>query len=227
MTAVLDTIESKPLVQKRVYAPQVESAEKIILRGVSWVTYENLLEDLMDNSSVRLSYNEGNLEIMTESFNHGKFTRILGQIVVFVADLFEIDFVAGGSTTFRKEKTRKGFEGDDSFYFENARFVRDKEEIDLTTDPPPELVVEIDLTHPSLPKFPIFADIGVKEIWRFDGDEVKFYRLENNDYIEVTESVCLPDIKSETVTELLFAAREMKRSDWLKLAYEKINGGEN
>lgn len=121
-----------------------------------------------------------------------------------------------------KEKKKKGFEGDASFYFKNAELVRTKDEIDLNTDPAPELVVEVDITHGSLQKFPIFAGLGVEEIWRFDDEIVKFYRLENEKYQEVSESVCLPKVKSETVTNLLFAAQNMKRLDWLKLVKESI-----
>lgn len=92
----------------------------------------------------------------------------------------------------------------------------------MSKDPPPELVIEIDITHGSLPKFPIFAGLEIEEIWRFDGEGVKFYRLQNENYAEIGTSVCLPNVKSETVAELLFAAQKMKRFDWVKLIHQKI-----
>ncbi len=70
--------------------------------------------------------------------------------------------------------------------------------------------------------FPIFSALGIEEIWRFDGEGMKFYRLQGENYEEVTESVCLRGVKSETVTELLFAAEEMKRSEWLKIIHKLI-----
>jgi Uma2 family endonuclease len=196
--------------------------EKIILHGISWQTYENLLADNADNPTVRLFYDDGNLEIMTESFKHGKYSRAIEAIIMAIADELEIDFLAAGSTTFKKSKDKKGFEGDGSFYFKNADNVRGKSEIDLATDAPPELVIEVDITNPSLPKFPIFASLGVEEIWRFDSLDILFYRLQNTEYVKVKESVCLPKVESKVVTNLLESGFEMKRLDWLKLIRQSV-----
>ncbi|MDQ3375114.1 MAG: Uma2 family endonuclease, partial [Acidobacteriota bacterium] len=146
----------------------------------------------------------------------------LSELITEIARILEIDYEGAASTTFRQEKKKKGFEGDSSFYFKNADVVRAKKEIDLSVDPAPELVIEIDITHGSLPKFPIFAGIGVEEVWRFDGKKTKFYRLQKDDYKEVLESVCLPNVNSQTVTQLLFAAQQMKRSEWLRLVHESV-----
>jgi Uma2 family endonuclease len=176
----------------------------------------------MGKRSLRLTYDDGDLEIMVVSYKHENYSFTLGEIVSTISDWLELDFVAAGSTTFRGEKKKKGFEGDGSFYFKNAQVIRGKSEIDLNIDPPPELIIEVDITHGSLSKFPILAAIGVEEIWRFDGEEMKFYRLQGEGYEEVTESICLRGVKSETVTELLFAAEEMKRSEWLKLVHRLV-----
>ncbi len=190
---------------------------------MSGIGRTRLVEDLMGKRSIRLTYDGEDLEIMVVSYKHANYSRYLELTVAAIADLYEIDFVPAGDTTFRLEKKRKGFEGDGSFYFKNAETVRGKSEIDLSGDPAPELVVEVDITHGSLSKFPILAAIGVEEIWRFDGAGVIFYRLRNEeDYEQVAESVCLPGVKSETVGELLFAAEEMKRSEWLKLVHRLI-----
>jgi Uma2 family endonuclease len=196
--------------------------EKIILHGISWQTYENLLADNADNPNVRLFYDDGNLEIMTESYKHGNYAHLIELIVVTLAETLEIDFEGAGSTTFKKSKTKKGFEGDGSFYFKNAEIVRGKDTIDLNFDAPPELVIEVDITNPSLPKFPIFASLEIEEIWRFDGLDVRFYRLQNAEYIEVSESICLPTVESKVVTNLLESGFEMKRIDWLKLIRQSI-----
>ncbi|MGI8668670.1 MAG: Uma2 family endonuclease [Aridibacter sp.] len=225
MSAVLDrpkTIAAKTRQSKKVEKQKV--VEKVVLRNISWETYESLLEEQAEKSSVHFYYNNGDLEIMVESYKHGRYSSILSELVIEIAAKLEIDSVGAGSTTFKREKKQKGFEGDASYYFKNAELVRAKDEIDLSKDPSPELVLEIDITHGSLSKFPIFAGLGVEEIWRFDGEEVLFYRLENEDYKEVSESICLKGVKSETVTELLFAAQEMKRFEWVKLIHKTIEG---
>ena len=143
--------------------------EKLILHDISWETYNSLVQDQMGKSEIRLSYDSGDLQIMVESAKHGKLAGILGEIVSEIGDLLELDFITAGSTTFRKDKGRKGFEPDDSFYFQNADRIRRKDDIDLSIDPPPELIIEVDVTSPSLPRFPIFAEVGVSEVWRYDG----------------------------------------------------------
>ncbi|MBA4122820.1 MAG: Uma2 family endonuclease [Acidobacteria bacterium] len=214
-----------PKVEPRIKQPPVEkerTVERVYLQDVSWETYRQIVEDQMGKRSLRLTYDDGDLEIMVVSYKHENYSFTLGEIVSTISDWLELDFVAAGSTTFRGEKKKKGFEGDGSFYFKNAQVIRGKSEIDLNIDPSPELVIEVDITHGSLSKFSILAAVGVEEIWRFDGEGMKFYRLQGENYEEVTESVCLRGVKSETVTELLFAAEEMKRSEWLKLVHKLI-----
>lgn len=221
MNAVLELPKTSLGVKEGSFVRE-EIVERVYLSDVSWETYHRLVEDQMGKRDLHLTYNSGDLEIMVVSYKHGNYSSYLELIVAAIADMFEIDFVPAGSTTFKREKKQKGFEGDGSFYFKNAELVRAKNEIDLNVDPSPELVLEIDITHDSLSKFPILAALGVEEIWRFDGDEVKFHRLENENYKEVSESICLPNIKSEIVTDLLFAAQELKRMDWVKLIHQKI-----
>lgn len=219
-TAVLQ----KPRVKKP-KAPQISdlpASQKIILHNVKWETYEQILSDQADISGLHVYYNNGDLEFITESFKHGETASLLALIVAMLAETLEIDFVPSGNTTYKREKNKAGFEGDGSFYFKNAEAMRGKSKVDLKIDPPPELVIEVDVTNPSLPKFPIFARLGVLEVWRYDGIEVKFHRLQGKSYIEVAESVNLPGVTGETVNRLLDANGEMKQFEWLKLVRGSI-----
>ncbi len=222
MSAVLDlpkTTDSQITFHGKI---ENDVVERVILHNISWETYEKLLAENQDVVNPRFSYSDGDLEIMVLGYQHEVLKHRLSELLVEIARVLEIDYEGAASTTFRKEKKKKGFEGDGTFYFKNAELVRTKNKIDLSKDPPPELVIEIDITHGSLPKFPIFADLGIEEIWRFDGQEVEFYRLQNQDFSKVNESICLPGVKSETVTELLFAAQDMKRLDWIRLIHQKV-----
>lgn len=219
-TAVL----TKPKVKKP-KTPTVSDlppSQKVILHNVSWQTYEQILSDQADISGLHVYYNDGDLEIMTESFKHGETASLLGLIVVILAETLEIEFATAGNTTYKREKNKAGFEGDGSFYFENADVMRGKEKVDLKIDPSPELVIEVDVTNPSLPKLPIFARLGVNEIWRYDGATVKFHQLRGKSYTKGAESICLPGVTSENVTSLLNANREMKQLQWLKLVRESV-----
>jgi len=157
--------------------PPVATDEKIILRGVSWQTYEHLLNDFVGRPSVRLAYDKGTLEIMVVSYGHERLKTIIGDLVVPLAFELDIDYEAAGSTTFKRESLGAGFGGDESFYFTHLEQIRQRPELDLSQDPPPDLVIEIDISSPSLSKFPIFAALGIPEIWRFHQNRLLIYRL--------------------------------------------------
>src|SRR5438132_197622 len=85
----------------------------------------------------------------------------------------------------------------------NIDAIRDNEGIDLTVDSPPDLVIEIDITSPSLDKFPLYAAVGVPEVWRYDGTHVTMYCLAGEHYVEVTHSTVLPPLTNERATRFL------------------------
>ena len=97
-----------------------------------------------------------------------------------------------GSTTFNREDLERGFEPDASFYIRNEALIRGKRRIDLNVDPPPDLVIEVDITSPSLDKFPIYARPGVPEVWRYDGERLTIYELRSEEFVEVAVSKILP-----------------------------------
>ncbi len=216
MSALIDTMS------KKFTNTANDIVERVILHGISWETYERILSEHTEVSDRHFSYCNGDLEIMVLDYKHEKFKHLLSELVVEIARILELDYEGAASTTFRKESKKKGFEGDATFYFENAEIIRGKNEIDLMIDPSPELVIEVDITQGSMPKFLIFADLGIKEVWRFDAEKVSFYRLEKNSYKEIDESICLPKVQNQTVTNLLYSASDMKRLDWIKLIHEAV-----
>lgn len=188
----------------------------VVLRDVSWRTYESLLEDLADRSSPRLTYDRGTLEIMSPTKQHEKFNRALALLVDTACDELGLDVESLGSTTFRREDLQRGFEPDSCFYFANAGLIRSREKIDLSVDPPPELVIEIDITSSSLPKDSIYANLGVPEVWRYDGRTLRIGRLEAGDYIEFPESVALPVLTVEALTRFVELSKTAKRPELLR-----------
>ena len=168
------TETDQPLVH---HAPPPAVGQRVILHGVSWETYERLLADFQDSHAAHFAYDQGALEIMVLSLKHETFNRTLATLVEIVAEEMQGDVINAGSTTFRRADLSKGFEPDTCFYIQNVERVRGKDEIDLTVDPPPDLVIEIDITSPSLNKFPIFAAMGIPEVWRYDGKTVTIFTL--------------------------------------------------
>lgn len=190
--------------------------QRVTLHNVSWETYERLLADLQDSSAPRLTYDRGTLEIMSPSSEHERYNRTAAQIVEELAVEMDINIDSLGSTTFRREDIDRGFEPDSCFYIRNAARVRGKKRIDLSDDPPPDLVIEIDITSPSLAKFPIFAKVGVPEVWRFDGTRLAIYEIAGGDYQERDTSIAFPKVTAADVTTFIKESETMDRPEWVR-----------
>jgi Uma2 family endonuclease len=190
--------------------------QRVTLHNVSWETYERLLADLQDSSVPRLTYDRGILEIMSPSSEHERYNRTVAQIVEELAVEMDMNIDSLGSTTFRREDIDRGFEPDSCFYIQNAARVRGKKRIDLSADPPPDLVIEIDITSPSLDKFPIFAQAGVPEVWRFDGGRLAIYELTLGAYLERDASIAFPSVTSAHVTSFIRESETMDRPEWVR-----------
>ena len=192
------------------------TAQSVIIDGVSWKTYECLLADCGDSHAARMAYDQGKLEIMAPSFPHERLKTLLTDLVVAMATGMDIDFEQAGSTTFRREDVGRGFEPEASFYMQHVAAIRGNTSIELDTDPPPDLIIEIDITHPSLDKLPIYAMIGVPEVWRYDGQHLVMYRLVNNQYQQTATSLALAGVAHRDITRFLEASEEMSRVAWIR-----------
>ncbi len=212
-----------------VLEPTIQAEQKVILHDVSWETYERLLAEHQESSTTRFTYDRGTLEILILSVKHEKLKEKLMTLVGAMAEALDIDIEGAGSTTFRRRDLAHGFEPDACYYITSASLVRQKDELDLTIDPPPELVIEIDITNPSLNKFPIFAALGVAEVWRHDGAQITIFRLAAGAYDEVDASALLPGVTAALINQMLAASRTMKRGDWVRLVRASVQnptGGE-
>ncbi len=194
---------------------QVVIEEHVILRDVSWQSYELLLKDHEDQSTPRFIYNERTLEIYMPSQKHEKKTEFLADIIKTIAEEREIEILSLRSTTFKKDSTQKGVEPDGCFYLQSYDKVFGMEKIDLEQFPP-DLVIEIDIFSPSINRFPIYAEFKVPEIWRYANDEVKIHLFDGETYAENAESRALPKITGELLTYWLTESETIKRSAWLK-----------
>ena len=197
---------------------------RVTLRNVGWETYELLVEEDPDRSAPRFFYDQGVLEIVSPSFEQEQIARVVASLVEELVVELDIDVVGAGSTTFKREDLSRGFEPDASFYLlENAARVRGKRRISRDAgDPPPDLVVEVDITSPSASKLPIYARLGVAEVWRHDGDRLAILRLRQDDevehYVEVPESALLAParVPGESLTRLIEEGLTLGRPAWTR-----------
>jgi Uma2 family endonuclease len=141
--------------------------ECIHLSGISWQTYETLLKELSDRR-LRLTYNRGTLEIMAPSPEHEFGKKVIGRFVETLAEETDLQIYPLGSTTFSRPEL-SGAEPDECFYIDQIGAVQGKKRLDLTEDPAPDLVIEIDVTSSSANRLQVYADLGVAEVWIYNG----------------------------------------------------------
>lgn len=162
--------------------------QRFVLHAVSWEGYETLLREIGDRH-LRLTYDNGDLEFMTLSFGHENAGEWIGRLIFFLAIEWSLAICSGGSTTLKKAIRKKGLEPDKCFWIEHESAVRGKKEWDADTDPPPDLVVEVDISRSSLNRLSIYAALGVPEIWHFDGQSFRVMTLSSaGEYVERSKS---------------------------------------
>ncbi len=190
---------------------------RIVLSNVSWKTYECLLADYTNSSVPHFTYDRGLLEIMSPSTEHEEDTNTLALLVEIVTEELAIDVRNVGSMTFKRRDLQRGFEPDTGFYIRNYERVRSRRQIDLTVDPRPDLLIEIEVTSPALPKFPLYAQLGVPEVWRADGGRVSIHRLEGETDVGVAESVARPPLTGAVLTRFVRESRSLRRTAWKRV----------
>jgi Uma2 family endonuclease len=158
--------------------PASLTGQRLVLHAIDWRTYARLLRVFDGRSSVRLTYDRGALEIMTISPEHEWYKRMLGRFIEAITEQLCLALAGYGSMTFRRRRRLRGLEPDQCYWIANEATMRGRTHIDLTVDPPPDLVVEIDITSSSLNRMGIYSILKVPEVWCFDGQTLRFRLLQ-------------------------------------------------
>lgn len=187
----------------------VLSAEtRTVLEHVRWDTFVELAEQRR-GSVPRMTFDGGVLELMSPRRQHENIGRLLGRLVETYTEVREIEIQSVASTTFKRKDLQKAFEADESYYIEHAELIRPKEEVDLTIDPPPDLVIEVEITSSAIHKLKLFAAMGVPEVWRHDGEKLQMFELAGAEYTPCERSRPLPELTAITINGILERRFEM------------------
>jgi len=182
---------------------QIQREQRFVLRGVSWPTYE-ALRDAPENYHVRMTYDRGDLEIMSPSKSHERYAYFIGRLIDVWTEELNIDVQSCRIMTFKREDLDRGLEPDNCYYVEHEPQMRQKTELDLAIDPPPDLAIEVEVSAPVIRKMPLYAAFGVPEVWRFDGETLQVHRLNPAGQYEPRDgSVCLPRFPIAQVLDVL------------------------
>ncbi|MEA5468092.1 Uma2 family endonuclease [Spirulina sp. 06S082] len=181
---------------------QGKITQRVVLPNVSWQTYQVLLVDLGDRRSTRLAYDRGVLEIIMPSDIHEINKHLLERIIIALTEEFDMPIRGVGSVTLNREDLQRGAEPDAGFYIQNAAKIRGTK-IDLEIDPPPDLIIEVDINSSSSRRFQIYQDLGVSEIWRCTKKTFKIYQLEAEKYVSCDRSPTFPDVPATLIKQWL------------------------
>ena len=197
MPTTADTIDYLDAIE------HLPSGATLRLINISWNEYEELLSKLGDRAGLRVSYDEGRLQIMSPTPEHEEYKESILRLAQVLADEMNIVLETRGSATYRRRRKAKGVEPDTSFYVQHAAQMIGKRQIDLEVDLPPDVVVEIDLSSESSSKFSIYAALGVPEIWLYDGQQAHMYQLTEGSYQETPHSLAFPVLTAAALMNFL------------------------
>jgi Uma2 family endonuclease len=171
---------------------RVQPGQCVLLENVIWQEFEAIIDELGEHRNSRIAYSQGTLEIMVPLPEHEKVKVIVGDLVKIILDELDLSWESFGSTTFKREDMAAGIEPDDCFYIQNYKLMIGKDRIDLSIDPPPDLVIEIDVT--SKTQVSAYRALKVPEIWRYIQGKLEISLLQENEYIQSETSLVFPTL---------------------------------
>ena len=174
-----------------------------LMHDVSWELYELLLDTLPDHR-MRHTYDRGTLEMMSPLQRHESIKRMIGRLIETLAYELDLPIKSVGSTTQHRKSVRRGLEPDESYYVANERAVRGKLDYDSDRDPPPDLVIEVDVRRPAVERMAVYAALGIPEIWRHDGNrKLSFHRLASGKYELIERSDAFPYLAPDDISAFI------------------------
>ncbi|MEM9906429.1 MAG: Uma2 family endonuclease [Cyanobacteria bacterium P01_D01_bin.44] len=181
----------------------IQSPDRVVLRNISWQSYQSLMHDLEQEPAIRLTYDQGTLEIRMPLDPHETYKKLIGRLIEAATEELGLEIRSLGSRTCDREDLKKGLEPDQCYYIQNEPLVRGVDQIDLDLLPPPDLAVEIDITSSSLNRFEIYQALKVPEIWRYDSQIFEIHHLQAGEYVVRSQSKAIPCLGTEDILHFL------------------------
>ncbi|WP_066381889.1 Uma2 family endonuclease [Anabaena sp. CA = ATCC 33047] len=186
-----------------------QSAEtRSLLYNISWQTFKTMLAEMGTERSYRLAYDNGTVEIMTPLILHENSNRLIEGFVFVLCEELGLEIKRSGSLTLTRDDLKRGAEPDSSYYIQNEALVRNKENIDLAIDPPPDLVLEVEYSRSAIDKLKLYAAMGVPEFWRYNGSTFRIYTLVEGQYSEAEISLTFAPVPVREIPQFLVAAKQ-------------------
>jgi len=194
------TVLEQPLQQPNTDA---EGAQRFIFDGADWNFYESVGRNLGERR-VFATYYKGRLEVATVSFLHERITDLLVIMVRVLAEETSLPLGGAGMTTLKRMDLDSGVEPDSSFYTTHELQMRGKSKLDLTTDPPTDRAMEVEVTRRLGARKSIYRDLGVPEVWVYSVDGgLTVLSKRDDSYIPCDKSPTFPIISPAEMSQFV------------------------
>jgi Uma2 family endonuclease len=170
----------------------IPAEQRFRVSGIDWKGYL-AISDAFDQRPIRVTYDQGEMELMTLSPRHERAKTLLARLVETLTEELAIDIASYGSMTCRQEDLERGFEPDECYWISHEDAVRGRDHIDFEHDPPPDLAIEVEISRSTMNRLRLYASLGVPELWRWDGERLRVNLLgDDGQYHESDQSVAFP-----------------------------------
>ena len=176
-------VSTAPIVPQPI--PQPIGERRVVFRHLNWQRYQAIRHALGERRSTRLTYNQGTLEVTMPLEDHEFAVRLIERFILILVVEMGMRLKTMGSTTLEREVLDRAAEPDNTYYIQNQPLVAGRN-VDLEDDPPPDLIVEIDISHTDIDKLKLYANLGIPEFWRYNGETWRIYQRQENSYTEGT-----------------------------------------
>jgi Uma2 family endonuclease len=181
-----------------------DSEQRLLLHNVSWDDYLTISRALSERPSLHITYDRGTLEFTTTSEAHERYKVLFAYLIGAWAVELNIPIRCLGSKTHRRKDIERGAEPDQCFYIKNFDRIRGKRQINLLRDPPPDLVIEIEVSSSAIEKLELYAAFKVPEVWRFDGRQLRIAVLgRNGRYRDAPQSLAFPNLPIDELVRFI------------------------
>ena len=182
--------------------------QRVILDGIDWWQFETFLAIRGDRAGVRVTYLEGQLEIMSPSKSHEMLKKMISRLLEAYADERGLIFEGYGSLTMRNPAELRGLEPDECYATGAAK-------------DHPDLAVEVVWTHGGIDKLAVYRGLRVREVWIWKKEELRAYELRGDAYVELQQSVVIPGLAPSFIREFLDAETQTEAVRRLRAALRK------
>lgn len=194
-----------PLVAQPIARPIGE--RRMVFWDLDWSRYQTIRQAIGNDRNVRLTYDQGVLEVTMPLEDHEFAVRMIALFIRVLVVELDMNVKTMGSTTLDREILDRSAEPDNAYYIQHWQQVAGRN-VDLAQDPPPDLVVEVDITHTDIKKMDLYASMGIPEFWRYNGEVWRIYCLDGTQYHEVNVSPTFPQVPKDKLYEFLAQARQ-------------------